>query len=145
MNSFITLIVDEKTSHLRELVVNQKTKKQRPKRNISTLRSSNNHLPNSANYNFFVNNLDNQRNEYTVSTSHEYNTPRYENSTPRYATNTRGYDRVKLKSVNSKPNGIVTTKLRSDVENLCNASKVSYVYNINNYNYFFLKYFLIVF
>ncbi|XP_050063063.1 uncharacterized protein LOC126552407 [Aphis gossypii] len=123
MNSFVTLIVDEKTSHLRELVVNQKTKKQRPKKNISTLRSSNNHLPTSANYKFCVNNLDNQRNEYTISTIHKYNTPRYENSTPRYATNARGYDRVKLKSVNSKPNGTVTTRLRSDVENLCNTSK----------------------
>ncbi|KAE9528672.1 hypothetical protein AGLY_012247 [Aphis glycines] len=123
MNSFVTLIVDEKISHLRELVVNQKTKKQRPKKNISTLRSSNNHLPNSANYKFYVNNLDNQRNEYTISTTYEYNTPRYENSTPRYASNACGYDRVKFKSVNSKPNGTVTTKLRSDVENLCNASK----------------------
>ncbi|CAH1731461.1 unnamed protein product [Aphis gossypii] len=90
MNSFVTLIVDEKTSHLRELVVNQKTKKQRPKKNISTLRSSNNHLPTSANYKFCVNNLDNQRNEYTISTTHKY-------STPRYATNARG----SVKSIDS--------------------------------------------
>ncbi len=135
MNSTVTLIVGEKTSHLRELVVNQKTKNQRPRRNISTLRSSNNHLPNSANYNSRVNNLDNRKHEYTISTTYEYNTPRYEKSTQRYDTNARGYDRVKIKSVNSKPNGTVTTNLRIGVENLCNTSEVSVVYNINNNNF----------
>lgn len=40
MNSFITLIVSKKTSHLRELVVNQKIKS-RPKRNTSSVRSAN--------------------------------------------------------------------------------------------------------
>jgi len=135
MNSFVTLIVDEKTSHLRKLVKNQKTKTHRNKRNISALRSSNNHLMNSTNYNSRVNNLGDQRNEYTISTTYEYNTPRYENSTPKYDTNARGYDHVKIKSVNSKPNSTVTTNLRGSVENLCNTSEVSLVYNINNNNF----------
>ncbi|XP_050066598.1 uncharacterized protein LOC126555758 [Aphis gossypii] len=92
MNSFVTLIVDEKTSHLRELVVNQKQKSSVLKKNISTLRSRNNHLPKSANYKFCVNNLDNQRNDYTISTTREYNTPRYENSTPSSAKSTQSYE-----------------------------------------------------
>lgn len=124
MNSIITLIVGEKTSHLRELVVNQKTKKQRHRKNISTLRSSNNHSLKSANYKSRVNNHNNHRNESTISTKYEYNTPRYD-------TSARGYDHIKIKSVNSKPNGTVTTNLKSGVESLCNTSEVSFVYNIN--------------
>jgi len=152
MNSFITLIVDQKTSHLRELVVNQKTKRQRPKRNTSTLRSSNNHVPKCSNYRSRYNN--NHRNEYTTLTRSEFNTPRNEYSTPRneystprneystprnefstprkeYSTprsdtSARGYDHVKIKSFNSKPKGTVTTNLKSSIENLCNTLEVSF-------------------
>ncbi|CAH1731463.1 unnamed protein product [Aphis gossypii] len=140
MNSIITLIVGEKTSHLRELVINQKTKKQRPRRNISTLRSNNNHLLKSANYKSRVKNHNNHRNESTISTRYEYNTPkydyrspRYEYSTPRYDTSARGYDHVKTKSVNSKFNGTVTTNLRSGVENLCNTSEIISIYKLKNF------------
>jgi hypothetical protein len=91
MNSFITLIVDQKTSHLRELVVNQKTKRQRPKRNTSTLRSSNNHMPKCSNYRSRYNN--NHRNEYTTPIRSEFNTSRNEYSTSRneYSTSRNEY------------------------------------------------------
>ncbi|XP_025202194.1 LOW QUALITY PROTEIN: uncharacterized protein LOC112599489 [Melanaphis sacchari] len=129
-NSFITLIVDKKTSHLRELVVNQKTKKQRPKRNIFTTRTNNNHLLKSANFKSRVNNHNNYRNEYT-SSRYEYNTPRYESSSSRYESSTprndnsaRGYDHVRIKSFNSKSNGIVTPNLKNCIENLFSTTEV---------------------
>uniref|UniRef100_A0A2S2PA58 Tudor domain-containing protein 1 n=2 Tax=Schizaphis graminum TaxID=13262 RepID=A0A2S2PA58_SCHGA len=140
MNSFITLIVDQKTSHLRELVVNQKTKKQRPKRHISTPRSSNNHMPKSANFKSRFNNSNNHRNDYTTPTRSEFNTPRNEYSTPtnvystpRSDTSARGYDHVKIKSFNSKPKGTVTTNLRSSIENLCNTSEIVSINTLKNF------------
>ncbi|CAH1731459.1 unnamed protein product [Aphis gossypii] len=133
MNSFVTLIVDEKTSHLRELVVNQKTKKQRPKKNISTLRSSNNHLPNSANYKFCVNNLDNQRNEYTISTTHEYNTPSSVKSTQSYEM----YDSDRISDTMKVKMCRILSKHKDGI--LCN-DFINAFYNEYNIHIDFFKY-----
>ncbi|XP_026816464.1 uncharacterized protein LOC113555992 isoform X2 [Rhopalosiphum maidis] len=131
LNSFIILIVDQKTSHLRELVVNQKTKRQRPKRNTPTLRS-NNHMPKSANFRSRSNNYNNHRNEYTTPTRSEFNTLRNEYSTLRSDTTARGYDHIKIKSFNSKPKGSVTTNLRNSIENLCNTSEIVSINKLKN-------------
>jgi len=149
MSSFITLIVDEKTSHLRELVVNQKSKRPRPRRNNSIGRSGNNHLLKSSNFKSRDYNHNNYKTEYSTSrydyttsryeyithtyknTSprYEYNSPRYDNSarvyeysTPKYDYNARGYDHIKIKPFISKPIGTVTPNLKSFIENLCNTS-----------------------
>ncbi|XP_022169440.1 uncharacterized protein LOC111033146 isoform X1 [Myzus persicae] len=126
MNSLITLIVDEKTSHLRELVVNQKSKKQRPRRNYSSGRSGNNHLLKSSNFKSHDYNHNNHRPDYSTSRykncspSYDYSARGYEYSN-RNGNSARGYDHVKTKSY-TKPIGIVTPNLRSFIENLCNTS-----------------------
>jgi len=156
MSSFITLIVDEKTSHFRELVVNQRSKRSRPRRNNSFGRSSNNHFLKSANFKSRDYNQNNHRTEYITpryeytTTRYDYSTPkhdnsarRYENSTSRYANsargyeystprydyNARGYDHIKIKSLSTKPPGTVTPSLKSFIENLCNTSgpEVSFI------------------
>jgi len=141
MSSFITLIVGEKTTHLRELVVNQKPKRTRPRRNNSIGRSGNNHLLRSANFKSRdYNHHNNYKTEYSTSrheyantryehTRHGYTSPRYDNSTrryehstPKYDHNARGYDHIKIKPLSSKPIGTVTPDLKSFIENLCNTS-----------------------
>lgn len=128
MSSFITLIVDEKTSHLRELVVNQKSKRYRPRRNNFSGRSGNNHLLKSANLKSRDYNHSYRKTEYSTS-RYEYNTPRYEYSTPKYDYNARGYDHIKIKPLSSKPIGIVTPNLKKFIEDLCNTSgsEVSFI------------------
>jgi len=138
MNSLVTLIVDEKTSHLRELVVNQKTKKQRPRRNNSSGRSGKNHMLKSSKFKSRDYNYNNNLTENNTSI-YEYTTPRYDNSiynsslgyiygSHKYDNSARGYDYVKIKS-HSKPSGTVTPNLRSFIENLCNTSgsEVSFI------------------
>lgn len=128
MSSFITLVVDEKTSHLRELVVNQKTKKSRPRRNNSFGRSGNNHLLKSANIKSRDYNHNNHRTEYSTP-RYDNNARRYEYSTPRYDYSARGYDHIKIKSINTKL-GTVTPSLKSFIVNLCNTSgpEVSFIF-----------------
>jgi len=110
MHSFITVIVDKKTSHLRELVVNQKTKKPRPKRYISSPRGGSNRSANFNSRDYYNNN--NHRNEY---------------STPKNDNSARGYNHIKFKSSSPKPCGTVTTELREYIENLLNTSEVSFM------------------
>jgi len=129
MNSLITLIVDEKTSHLRELVVNQKSKKQRPRRNNYSGRSGNNHMSSnfkSRDYNHNHHRTENNTSRYEYSNGY-YNSG-FEYSVPKYDHSARGYDHVKIKS-HSKPSGTVTPNLRSFIENLCNNSdsEVSFI------------------
>ncbi|XP_008185199.1 uncharacterized protein LOC100158689 [Acyrthosiphon pisum] len=122
MSSFITLIVDEKTSHLRELVVNQKSKRPRPRKNNSTGRSgSNNHLLKSANFKSRVYNHNNYKTEYSTS-RYDSSARGYEHRTSKYDYNARGYDHIKIKPLSSKPIGTVTPELKSFIENLCNTS-----------------------
>lgn len=169
MSSFITLIVDEKTSHLRELVVNQKSKRCRPRRNNFSGRCGNNHLLKSANPKSRDYNHNNRRTEYSTS-RYAYNTPRhdisareyeystsrydknihaYEYSTPKYDYNARGYDHIKIKLLSSKPIGIVTPNLKKFIEDLCNTSgsEVSFIVSFTT-SYiilFLLNVFLLVF
>jgi len=155
MNSLITLIADEKTSHLRELVINQKSKRQRPRRNYSSGKSFDNHLLKSSNFKSRDYNHISHRTDYNTSRykssilRNKYTTPRYDNSahgyvynaprynysacgyeysTSRYDYSARGYDHVKTKSY-SKPTGTVTPNLRSCIEDLCNTSgsEVSFI------------------
>jgi len=139
MNSLITLIVDEKTSHLRELVVNQKSKKPRLRKNNSSGRSGNNHMFKSSNFKSRDHNYNNHITENNTSILYGYGTPRYDYSiynssrgyeygSHRYDNSARGYDHVKIKS-HSKSAGTVTPNLRSFIENLCNTSgsEVSFI------------------
>lgn len=121
MSSFITLIVDKKTSHLRELVVNQKSKRPRLRRNNFVGRSGNNHLLKSSNFKSRDYNHNNYKTGHSTS-RYEYTSTRFEHSTPKYDYNARGYDHIKIKPLSSKPIGTVTPNLKSFIENLCNTS-----------------------
>ncbi|XP_015370255.1 PREDICTED: uncharacterized protein LOC107166201 [Diuraphis noxia] len=131
MNSLVTLIVDEKTSHLRELVVNQKSKKQRSRRNNSSGRGGNNYMYKSSNFKSRDYNYNTHITENN-SSMYEYTAPRCDNSihnssrgyeygSHRYDNSARGYDHVKIKPLSKTP-GTVTPNLRSFIENLCNTS-----------------------
>lgn len=99
MNSSIKVIVDKKTSHIRELVVNQKRSKKVSKR------SHNAKKPNYPNFN---------------SNSKNFNSHQHNNYT------THGYDNIKHKSFNSRiSEGKVTVHLQKFIENQCHNSKVN--------------------
>lgn len=131
MRSSIKLIADQKTSHLRELIVKQKVniKRRRSRSSSKKYFSSTSYkydLPKSSNKSKFVN-----AKNYS---SHNYNTSRVhldiktlENSNNAYV-NARGYDYIRKKSVeNLKLKGIVTIELREGIENLCtSSSKVNF-------------------
>lgn len=108
MYSVIKLILHEKTSHLRELVVKQKNKRGHNKKKFRSEKSSYNCMLKSSNVN-----------------SHDYNLNNHKtHSTPKLDYRARGYDHVKTNSSKSKCPGIVTAKLKRDIENLCNNSEV---------------------
>lgn len=98
MESFIKIILDEKSEHIRELVVNQKTKKLH-KNSFKKKRSR------------FVDSR-------VPSDSRSFN------SFP-YNSNARGYDHVK-KSISPKRKGIVTKELQAFIEYLCRSSDVNF-------------------
>ncbi|XP_025420326.1 uncharacterized protein LOC112690515 isoform X2 [Sipha flava] len=105
LNSFVKLVIDEKTLHLRQLVMNQKVnkkKKRYPRKYCPGLRENvalNNSYVNSNNY-------ENHTNECNAF---------------------RGYDFVKkMEPVHSKKKGYVTNQLQKSIENLCkNVQNVS--------------------
>lgn len=100
MDSLVTLVVDEKIFHLRQLVVNQKKNKKKRPRNYYYDVNLNSGLRNSYGYN--ENNLN------------AYNTP-------------RGYDYTKRLPVRSSRNkGLVTNQLQTSIENLCRNSEVNF-------------------
>lgn len=129
MSSFITLIVDKKTSHIRELVIKQKSKNQRPRRNISSERnghSNHNHSLKSDNFKSRSYNYNKRRTEHSAP-KYKYSTLRHDYATTGYENSARGHDHVKIKCIDSKPIGTVTQNLRNCVENLCNTSEVSFI------------------
>lgn len=96
MDSPIKVILDKKSEHIRDLVVNQKTKK--PHKNSAKKHSR-------------------SFNSRVSFGSRSFNTSPYNS----YA---RGYDHVK-KSISPKPKGIVTKELQAFIEYLCKSSDVN--------------------
>lgn len=138
MSSPIKLITDEKTSHLRELIVNQKSKKSRKynkrnnlnsnytcKTNTSDNYSTNNHKLlncNSTAYNYDNSASASRYNFHKTSVSN-YNGSDFGTYVDNF--NARGYDYVYKRTSNSQK-GYVTNKLKKCIENLCNNSKVKF-------------------
>lgn len=122
MSSSIKLITNEKTSHLRELVINQKNKK-----------SSKNNLSNKRNKHIYYNaNKCSKTNKNFITNAYECgntvpdsNARVHNNSTCTIDYNCRGYDYVKRKSKSSQKS-VVTEKLKKYIENLCNDSEVNF-------------------
>lgn len=109
MMSTIRLIVDKKTLHLRNLVVNQKSKRSK---NRNFKKSYNTHYGHT----YYHDNFNNR--DYNVHMSNN----KYKNN-----YNVRGYDYIKHnpKSL-QKSKGIVTDELKICIENLCKNSEVNY-------------------
>jgi len=82
LNTIITLIVSDKTSHIRKLVINQKNKGSHPKE-----------YPNNSQYG---------ANKMKSNFVNNYNTPQYNKNTYRNHRCYRGYDNVKPKSNTSQ-------------------------------------------
>lgn len=116
MYSSIKLIVDEKTSHLRELIVNQKVNKKKrsksyPRKNFSSA---------SSKYNLSKWNV---KSKYANTNNYSS----YNNNTCAFDPNARGYDYIRIKSADDpKPKGIVTNKLQKNIEHLCSSSQVNF-------------------
>lgn len=96
MNSPIKIILDQKSEHIRELVVNQKTKKPRKSLFKKSSRSVDSREPYSSR---------------SFNTFPYYNAP-------------HGYDLVN-KSSSPKPKGIVSKDLQNFVEYMCKSSNVN--------------------
>lgn len=106
MNSVVKLILDKKTVHLRQLVMNQKSKKEHKKIH------SKKHYSNS--------NSDNQyKNTYN---SFYEKTSQYQNNFKKN-NNLIAYDYTKSLNL-PKSKGFVTKEFRRYIENLCSASQV---------------------
>lgn len=106
MNSFVKLIVDEKTSHLRQLVVNQKANKKKKRYPRKCYPSVRENVVSNKSYNY----------------GNSYN---YENHTNEYCAS-RGYDFVNNSPVHSsKKKGYVTNQLQKSIENLCKKEQVN--------------------
>lgn len=123
MNSVVKLVVDEKTSHIRELISRQKPKKKTSKKRSSSHSSYNS--PFKQNCNSTIKFHGNNR--YTNDSKYNHNT-----STNHY--NIRGYDYVKQDSSSlHKPKGFVTSSLQHDIEDLCRKSKVNFIIIIKQF------------
>lgn len=110
MDSPLKLILDEKSIHIRDLVVNQKIKKTRK----NAFKKSSNHADSKHFNKYSSNTYPSYTNSYNTSCNYNNN------------YNARGYNYVKTKSRNPfKPKGKVTEDLQSHVEHLCNSSKVN--------------------
>jgi len=108
MNTIITLIVSDKTSHIRKLVINQNNKGSHPRK--------------------YPNNSQHGANIMKSNCVNNYNTPQYNKNTYRHHRSTHGYDNVKTQSNRSQNHtGIVTDELRSCVEDLCRHSQVNFI------------------
>lgn len=106
MYSSVKLVVGEKSLHLRELVVQQKTK---------------NYRRNSRNNNYISKKSTNMYNP-RYSAHHSTNT--FKN----YDYNARGYDYVKRNSsIFQHSKGVVTKALQKCIEDLCSSSEVNFI------------------
>lgn len=116
MNSPIKLIVNGKTLHIRELVVNQKSKRTRSKRFVCP-KNSIKHAR-SLNNKYELKNVINDKNVL------------------KYNYNVRGYDYIKHKTSNlPKSKGFVSYELQMHIENLCNSSEVNFNKHVILYNF----------
>lgn len=137
MHSSIKLIVDEKTSHLRELIVNQKVSKRKrsklnPRKHFSSASYKHNSLKWSA-ITKYANTNSNSSYNYNTH-GHDLKTSEYGNNACAYDHNARGYDYIRQKSANDqKPKGIVTNELQKHIENLCTSSRVNFNKLMLNY------------
>lgn len=116
MNSPIKLIVDEKTSHIRNLVINQRSKQSHSKKKCLN-RNRNSFKYSYSAYDNYAS-VDNRNfRDYNAYESNNYR---------KYDFKARGYDYVKHKSFNlENSKGIVTDELRKYIENLCINSEVN--------------------
>lgn len=107
MNSVVKLVLDTKTTHLRQLVLNQKSKRE-PKKVHSKKRYSNSNFQNKNTYNNFY-----------------QKTPQYQNNFKKNNNNLMAYNYANTKSFNlPKSKGFVTKELQCYIENLCSDSQV---------------------
>lgn len=111
MSSIVKLIIDKKTEHLRELVMNQKSKKE-SKKNLHSKKYSN------RNYN----------NQYKKTYNNVYEkTCQFQNNFNKNNNNLRSYNYINTKPLNlPKSKGFVTKELHCYIENLCSDSQVKF-------------------
>jgi len=145
MNSIIKLVVDDKSSHLRDLVVNQKNQKTRkkefPNKSYHFNNMYNTNIKKCSTPNFYIpNHISNAFYEYNNNASacrHVNNTPVSDYNASKYNNSTydashykpRGYNFVKKKPYNSQK-GVVTKELQKYIKQLCNSSSQV---NFNNF------------
>lgn len=119
MNSVVELVVNEKTSHIRELISRQKPKKISSKR-----RSSYNDRSSPFKNNYYSTSYKSHGNN-----RYDTNVSKYGHNTCTNYNNVRGYDFVKHDSSSlHKPKGFVTSDLQHDVEDLCRKSQVNFIF-----------------
>lgn len=127
MNSFVTVIVNDKTEHIRNLVVNQKNKKKRFRKNFK--RNCDNSPNSKMNYNYGKCQFNYNKNGYNSTTfkynTHQTNAKAYRSNGYNYKYKVCGYDYIKNNLLETpKTVGFVTAELQKCVEDLCINSQV---------------------
>lgn len=118
-------VVNDKTAHLRELIVNQKNKKPRFKRHFSSKSNLNSVYINNNYYNNKNNNnnINSYNYNYNKPSTNSIHKNKYENSD--YSA--RGYNNIKHKMFSSPKNkGFVTDELQKQIEEIAKRPGVNF-------------------